>query len=104
MKNLRFKTKLFLLIGVSLAGLLVFGALTYTTLNKVKVGGPIYNQVQDLLQLQSDILPPVLEISPARLIIYRMLDEKDPQRLQDEIAEFHDFVRTHDETQEKWTR
>lgn len=47
MKNLKFKTKLFALIAVAVAGMVVFGVLSYLTLSKVKVGGSHLERIAD---------------------------------------------------------
>jgi methyl-accepting chemotaxis protein len=104
MKNLSFKTKLLLLIGSALMGLLAFGVVSFVVLGKVKIGSPIANEIRSTIELGNDLSPTTLHIGPARLIVYRMLDETDHQQLQAEAAEFQDFEKAYAQAHERWTK
>ena len=56
--NLKIATKLYILIGVFVAGILGFGIMAYTTLTRVEVGGPVFNDIVLGKDLVADILPP----------------------------------------------
>ena len=104
LKNMKFKTKLVLLLGTAVIGLLVFGVMSYQTVNKVKVGGPLANELRGMLELRADLAPPTLDITAARLQFYRMLSETDPQKLQGEIGDLRAFTKANADAREKWTR
>jgi methyl-accepting chemotaxis protein len=104
MKNLTFKAKLSMLIGTTVVGLLIFGVMSYTTLHKVKVGGPIANELKQHVALGGDLSPATLDISLGRLVVYRMLDESDPKKLQAEAAEFQEFKKSYFAAHERWTK
>ncbi len=104
MKNLAFRMKLLMLIGTAVAGLLIFGVVSYMTLSEVKVGGPISNQLREHVALGGDLSPATLDISLGRLVVYRMLDETDPQKLQAEADEFHEFKKGYLEAHDRWTK
>jgi methyl-accepting chemotaxis protein len=104
MKNLRFKTKLTMLIAVALAGLVIFGLVSYRTLGQVKVGGPISNELRTHLELGGDLSPATLDISLGSLVLYRMLNEPNPQKLRSEAEEFQEFKKGYLAAHEKWTQ
>ena len=100
----RIARKLFLLVGSAVLGLLVFGVVSFTTLSKVKVGSPIANELRQHLELGGDLAPPKLDITACRLIVYRMLYETDHQKLQAQVAEFHEFQKAYADSHERWTK
>jgi methyl-accepting chemotaxis protein len=104
LKNVRFKNKLLLLTSISIIGLLVFGILSYTTLSKVKVGGPIASAIDQNLYLGGDISAPPLNILEARIVIYQILRETDPAKLQDRAAKFAELKRQYEERYAKWSK
>jgi methyl-accepting chemotaxis protein len=104
MKNLSLKMKLFLLAGSAVLGLLAFGYVSFTTLARVKIGSPIANELKLNSDLMSDLEPMYLDIRIGRLIVFRMLAETDHQRLEAEVAEFHEFEKSYAESHEKWVK
>ena len=56
--NLKVRSKLMILAACYAAGLLVFATSAFLTLNKVKVNGPIYQELAQGKDLLADILPP----------------------------------------------
>jgi methyl-accepting chemotaxis protein len=104
LKNVRFRTKLFLLIGTAVIGLMIFGVVSYLTLDKVKVGGPIATDIDRGLRLVGDITPPSLNIIQTRVVVYQILRENDPEKLQKEIAHLQELKKTYVDTHEKWAK
>jgi methyl-accepting chemotaxis protein len=103
-KNMKFKTKLIVLIGNAIGGLIVFALMSYLMVNKVKVGGPLANELRQGLELRADLSLPSLDITPARLLFYKMMSEPDPQSLQTLVSEFRAFIRENAEAREKWDK
>ena len=104
LKNVKFKTKLFLLIGTSVIGLMIFGVVSYLSLSKVKVGGPIGADINRANALVADILPPPLNIIQTRVVVYQILRETDQEKLQKEIAHLQELKKTYTESHEKWAK
>src|SRR4051812_29519699 len=69
--------KLYMLTGVCVAGLFIFGAVAYTTVNIVKVNGPHYQRVVQNKDLLADVLPPPNFIVETYLTAEQMRDAKD---------------------------
>jgi methyl-accepting chemotaxis protein len=99
--NIKFKNKLALLLGVFLVGFLVFAAVAYQTLDRVKVGGPLYAQILLGKDLIADVVPPPEHIIESYLVSLQMADEPDKkaiaillersQRLEKEYRARHEF-------------
>lgn len=103
-KNMRVATKLRLLMGVSIAGLVIFGMVTYMTLSRVKVGGPLSNELTQDLRLEADTLPPPLNIIRTRMQVYRMLRETDRDKLQKLISEHEQLRDEYLQAHEHWAK
>ncbi len=79
LRNLSMNGKLLLLAGVFCTGFLIFGAITFSTINTVKVDGPHYNKIVADKTLMADILPPPAFIIEASWITRQMRDAKQEQ-------------------------
>lgn len=101
-KNVRVRSKLLLMMTSSIAGLLILGLVSYGTLTKVKIGGAIYHEIHRLQSLGVDLAPPSLNIIETRVVVYQMLQETDPNRLQIEIAKFRELKRDYEDAHNKW--
>ncbi len=56
--NLKIGTKLYVLIGLLLAGLAIYAGIAYNSLTRVEVGGPLYTEIVSDKDLVADVLPP----------------------------------------------
>jgi methyl-accepting chemotaxis protein len=79
LKNMQIKSKLFLLIGVSLVGTLVLGFFAYLALETVRIGGAMDRQIQTNNDVNADFVPPDLNILEARIAVYQLLEHRDEQ-------------------------
>ena len=58
LKDIKIETKLRLLVGVSLLGLLSFAVVSYITIAKVKVGGLVQSEMKLYSDIAADTTPP----------------------------------------------
>ena len=58
-------------------GMIWFGYYSLTTLNNLKVNGPVYNKIVLEKDLVADILPPPSYLIESYLTVREMVDEKD---------------------------
>lgn len=72
LNNIRLSKKLALLVGVPVLGLAFFAGTAFTTLEKVRVQGPIYNQIVQGKDLIADILPPPAYIVETHMEVLAM--------------------------------
>jgi methyl-accepting chemotaxis protein len=103
-KNMQFKGKLGLLVGVSIVGFLAFGGLAYTTLRTVQVNGPLYAEIMDGADLVAEVAPPSLYIAESRVLIALIEDRiDDPAAMRTLAEELRGKKRLFDESYAKWT-
>ncbi len=73
LNNLSIGRKLYLLIGLSLAGLLLLAGGEYLALRAVKVHGPLYTEIIQGKDLIADILPPPAYIIESYLNVFELM-------------------------------
>lgn len=71
--DLRIGSKLILLMVIFLLGFGLFGLFSFTSLNRVKVNGPIYAHIEQNKKLIADILPPPLYVVESYLNALQMM-------------------------------
>jgi len=81
MKNIKIGPKLILLLAVFIAGYAIFGWISFSTLNKLRINGNLYNQIVMSKDLIADVLPPPEYIIESYVNVLRMADESDPARI-----------------------
>lgn len=72
------RTRLISLVGISVAGFVLFGILAFYTLNQLKVNGPLYKRIVQGKDLIADVLPPPEYIIETYLVTLQLVDEIDP--------------------------
>ncbi len=93
LKKLHLKTKLTLLASLGVAGLVIFGTITWQTLERVKVNGPYYQRIVQGKDVIADVLPPPEYIIETYLVVLQMLNTTDPAELA-QLAERTEALRT----------
>jgi methyl-accepting chemotaxis protein len=94
--------KVLCVAAVFAAGLLAFGAVAYSTLNKIKVNGPLYSQVVLGKDLVADILPPPEYILESYLTSYELSDQKDAEKIAFLQEKFKQLRNDYDIRHEFW--
>jgi methyl-accepting chemotaxis protein len=104
MKNLRFKTKLMVLSGTAVTGLLVFAALIFPTISEVAVGGPIYLRIVTLMDLNSDYVPAGQSLAVPVVHAVKMEEAPDATTSQHFQEALRQDKRTFDDEHAAWMR
>jgi methyl-accepting chemotaxis protein len=79
--DLKYKTKLSLIAGAAILGIITVAALSFAALNKVKIGGDLY-KLQALDQsLSSDLSPAALSLMETRKNLLMIEDGRDPTEI-----------------------
>lgn len=86
-KNLKISKKFLVVISIITLGFVVFGFYSFSTLNYLKVNGPIYKDIVQGKDLIADILPPPDYIVESYLVVLEMTYEDDKTIL-DQKAEY----------------
>jgi hypothetical protein len=58
LNNISLKAKMGLIVGIGVVGISLFGWVAYTTLETVKIGGPLYVSIFKAQDAVADVLPP----------------------------------------------
>ena len=75
--NLKISEKIFTVILIIAIGMTWFGVYSFSTLNNLKVNGPVYNKIVQGKDLVADILPPPSYLIESYLTVREMTDEND---------------------------
>lgn len=82
LNNIRLSKKLALLVGVPVVGLAFFAGTAFTTLNKVRVQGDLYNDIVQGKDLIADILPPPAYIVETHMEVFAMAREEQREDIE----------------------
>lgn len=81
MAKYRLSTKLMFLVAAFLGVFVVVAAISYGTLSRLQVNGPLYGQIMQGKDLVADILPPPEYILEAYLVTLQLLGETNPENV-----------------------
>ncbi|MDD2320910.1 MAG: methyl-accepting chemotaxis protein [Geobacteraceae bacterium] len=98
------KAKLISTCVLIAVGILVLLATLTLTFERVKVNGPIYEQIIQGKDLIADILPPPEYIIEAHLVVLQALTDKDPARVPAYAERFKKLRSDYDERHEYWDK
>src|ERR1700733_5261823 len=88
-KDLKTSLKLYVLTGITIIGFVTLGTIALTTLNEVKVNGPIYQSIDLGKSLDSDVSPAQLYISETRMDLLALVNEKEEGKLPTRMEELN---------------
>ena len=75
--DLKISIKIFTVILIIALGMALFGFYSFSTLNNLKVNGPVYDKIVQGKDLVADILPPPCYLIESYLTVREMTDEND---------------------------
>src|SRR5258707_12951704 len=101
--SLRLSTKLTLLVGIFLVGLVGFTAVAWETPARVKVNGPLYHDIVQGKDVIADVLPPPEYVIESYLVVLQMVQEPDKGRVLAYIERGKGLRREYDERHGFWT-
>jgi methyl-accepting chemotaxis protein len=102
-RKMTFKNKLWLLVGVFAAGFIVSGLFSFSTLNHVKVNGPIYQGIAQQKDLLADILPPPEYLIESYLVSHQMMDA-DKTKLPAMIDKARSLAKDFEDRHQFWQK
>lgn len=100
--SLRLSTKLTLLVAIFLVGLVAYTAVAWRTLERVKVNGPLYQDIVQAKDVIADVLPPPKYIIESYLIVLQMVEEQDKGRVAAYIERGKKLRGEYEERQAFW--
>lgn len=102
LNNLKVRTKLAILTGILILGMIIYGYLSSVTLEKLSINGPYYKEIQTAQDLIADILPPPVYIIEAYLTAFQEAIETRPEELERLILRSRELKRQFDERHNYW--
>jgi methyl-accepting chemotaxis protein len=99
-KDVRVSMKLYIIVGCFIVGFAVFGLLAKSTLDTVKIHGPIYTDIVEKKDLLADVLPPPEYVVESYLVVLEAAGEADTSRVKDDYTRFQklrsEYTTRHD--------
>ena len=102
--KLSLKLKLLALGGMFVFFYVVFGAISFGTLNRLMVNGPVYNEIILGKDLVADILPPPKYIIESYLTANQIIDATNLERLGELKKEMARLKSDYDQRHEYWQK
>lgn len=102
-QHMKLSRKLYLLVACFISGFLIFSIVFKSTLDKLKVQGPIYSQIIQDKDLLADILPPPEYILESYLVVMRAADDSDDKTRED-LAQFKRLRGEFEARRDYWTK
>ncbi len=102
-KNMNMKGKVACLAFTFLGGFLSFGALTYTTIQTIRVGGPKYTAIVTDKDLLADAMPPLLYVVESYLSTHLLQDTHDELSRTEAVGRYKDFKKSFETCMANWT-
>jgi methyl-accepting chemotaxis protein WspA len=106
LSNLRFSTRMFLLIGVFLLSLLGLEIMHRRMVSELQVdkAAPVYKQVKLASDLIADILPPPEFIVESYVVLYQILESKDAAERLNLISKFETLEKEYMTRHDFWVK
>ncbi len=102
MKNWSLKTKLVLLVSSAVLGFLAFGIVSFATLSKLEVGGPVYERIAMNKDLDADYVPPSQRLAVGVLHAVEMEEAPDQTSTQHFLDLLQQDQKDFEEGHTKW--
>jgi methyl-accepting chemotaxis protein len=104
LRDIRISMKLYIVVGCFVAGFLVFGLLAKSTLDTVKIHGPIYTNIVQKKDLIADVLPPPEYILEPYTLVLEASGESDLSRIKDDYTKFEKLKSDYMSRHEFWAK
>ena len=102
-QNLKVATRLRFLVASAVLGLVIVSAISYFTIEKVKVGGEIASEMTFNSDLSSTISPAALDIERVRYVTLKMMGD-DPKDYPQDLTMLEERTKAYLEANEEWKK
>jgi methyl-accepting chemotaxis protein len=104
LKNLGIRRQLLIIGIIPIIGLVIFGAMSFYAMNKIKVNGPIYRSIIQGKDVIADILPPPEYIIESYLVVLQAADETNRKSKKSLAGRFTELRKEYDARHEFWLK
>jgi len=94
--------KLMMLLAIFIVGYTIFGLITFSTLNTLRIKGNLYNQIVMSKDLIADVLPPPGYIIESYLDVLQLVEETDPVQMDYFFKELKRLEADYNERHQFW--
>lgn len=101
-KNLKFRSKMLLVLSIFMLGLVTTHAMYGTMLQVLRVHGPVYTRIVQGKDIVADVLPPPEYIIESYLVLLQILDEQDAARQRELIERFRKLETEYNDRHKYW--
>jgi methyl-accepting chemotaxis protein len=96
--------KLYIIVGCFIVGFAAFGWLAKSTLDTVKIHGPIYTSIAQNKDLLADVLPPPAYVIESYLVVLEAAGEADTSRVKDDYTRFQKLHSEYTARHDYWAK
>ena len=104
LSNLKFSTRMGLLIGVFIAGMVCTELMHRRVLSELEVNGPLYQRIVQGKDVVADILPPPEYAVEAYLVLYRIMSDVELNEREELISRFRVLETEFQQRHEYWLK
>ncbi len=97
------RMKLLSLIGFCAIAFIIFGLVSWTTINKVKITGEAYNKIVQEKDLVADILPPPEYLIETFLVVHQIVEETNDAKLNQLMSKLKTLRQEYENRHKYWT-
>ena len=101
-RNFSIKSKLLVLVGTFVLGLIAFGFVSRSTLNLVRVNGPLYDQIVRDKDLLADVSPPPACLIEAFLVAREMCAAGDKDEVEALVERYNEVKKNYETRMAAW--
>ncbi len=101
-RDWKITTKLSLMVGATMLAFIAFAFVVTTTISRIKVNGPVYQEIVDGKDLVADVLPPPLFVIEAFLTVHEVVDTPSAAEARPLVEKFRKLRREYDERRAIW--
>ena len=100
--NLKMKSKFVILAGSAIFGFLGYSLFSFSTMQKIAVNGPLYNDIVMNKDLVADILPPPEYLVETYLVVKQIQTTKDASQLKSLISRIDHLEKDYRDRHAYW--
>src|SRR5262249_39055758 len=104
LKNTSFRFRMLLLLALFLAGYAVTHLLYWVMVQRIRVKGPLYDDITISKDVINDLQPPTLPLRSPLIYLFQMLEEEKVADIEKLIDQFHKHEKEYAEHRAHWMR
>ena len=102
LKSIKISSKLLILSGIAIGGLILYGVIANNTINAIKVNGPLYKNIVLGKDLIADVLPPPEYILETYLVVQLLNDEENSSKRDGYIGKLVQLKKDFNDRHQYW--